>query len=359
MKDRVKVHEQVNIMRNKFILLLGVLVTVLLANSACFTVDRSEFAYLTQFGRPVATIDGLDDAGLHLKLPWPIQSVQRLDHRLQVFDLPGAELLTRDPNQKTIDKPLTTSAYVCWRIADKEGVDRFIRAIGTPDRAVTILGQEIGSRLGAEIGNMKLEDLISIASAGQVEERMNKLSGRLLDKTRTDEESAEDRLSLRDKARQVYGIELVDIRLRRFNYPPQVRDAIFARIRSERERKVADYQNEGNKKAKDILSQAEYRERTILAGARAKEQRLKGQAEADADRIRNQAHSKDPEFYAFLKKLSEYQKILGDNKTVLLLSSNRELFDLLFKPPAPATLSPMPKSDKDRILSKQPGKEGP
>jgi len=345
-------------MRRKLVLTAATLVALLLLSSAAFSVDRSEYVYVTQFGKPVATYDGISDGGLHFKWPWPIQSVQRLDHRLQVFDLPGAELLTRDPNQRTIDKPLTTSAYVCWRIPDKEAVDKFIRAIGTPDRAESILGQEIGSRLGAAIGNMRLEDLISIAPVPQVEERMNKLSTRLLDHIRTDEEGAE-RLSLREKARRSYGIELVDIRLRRFNYPPQVRSAIFDRIRSERMRKVADYQNEGNKKAKEILSAAEYKERTILADAHAKEQRLKGQAEADADRIRNQAQSKDVDFYAFLKKLSEYQRILGDNKTVLLLSSNRDLFDLLFKPPAPNNGSILSKPENNRVISKEPGKGGP
>src|SRR5437899_12222521 len=246
-------------MRKKLFMTGVVILGLLLSGSACFTVDRSEFVYVTQFGKPVLTFDGMlpSEGGLHFKLPWPIQSVQRLDRRLQIFDLPGAELLTRDPNQNTIDKPLTTSAYVCWRIADKAGVDLFIRTIGTSDRAEGILGQEISSRLGAEIGNMKLEDLISIAPLKQVEERTNRLSQRLLDQIKTDEDNSGARLSLREKARSAYGIELVDIRLRRFNYPAQVRDAIFDRIRSERNRKAAEYQNEGLKKSREIMSQAE------------------------------------------------------------------------------------------------------
>src|SRR5947199_51936 len=75
--------------------------------------------------------------------------------------------------------------------------------------------------------------------------------------------------SLRDHARRTYGIELVDVRLRRFNYPPQVRSAIFDRIRSERNKKVAEYQSEGEQLAKNIRSEAEYKARTILADARA------------------------------------------------------------------------------------------
>src|SRR5262249_34512965 len=140
---------------------------------------------------------------------------------------------------------------------------------------------------------------------------------------------------LQAEARKSYGVEIVDIRLRRFNYPVQVRDAIFNRIRSEREKKAADYRSEGDQLAADIKSNAEKEAALIRSEARAKEQRLKGQADAEADRIRNVAHSKDPQFYGFLKKLKEYEQILGDNKSVLLLSAHRDLFDLLFKPPAP------------------------
>src|SRR5437016_10694961 len=91
-------------------------------SQSLFTVDRAEYVYVTRFGRHIATYDGQsdDEAGLHVKWPWPVESVQRLDHRLQYFDLPGAELLTHDAKGKTIDKTLTIDAYVCWRIDDNE-----------------------------------------------------------------------------------------------------------------------------------------------------------------------------------------------------------------------------------------------
>src|SRR5437868_1426290 len=173
-------------MRTFLLLAAVILIVIVAANTSFFTVDRMEFVYVTQFGRHVHTYDGATDAGLHGKLPWPIQSVQRLDHRLQVFDLAGAELLTHDPKGMTIDKTLTISAYVCWRIADADGVDRFIRTVGTADRAETILGQQISSRLGAEVGNMQLDDLISIAPSKEVEQRMDKLNHRLLDGSRAE-----------------------------------------------------------------------------------------------------------------------------------------------------------------------------
>jgi len=327
-------------MMKKPILYLSVFFLVILITLlSTFTVDRTELVYVTQFGRLVGVYDGARDAGLHWRWPWPVQSVQRLDRRLQVFDLPEIELLTRDDKGETIDKTITVDAYVCWRIDGEEGVSRFIRAMGTADRAREILRPRIISRLGAEISNMKMDDLISVVSPEEARGRMEKLRDRLVGdsdaNSNHDAASALSTSSLRDQAKQDYGIELVDVRLRRTSHPAEVRDAIFARIRSERAKKVADYQGQGALLASKIKSEAELEARNILTDAKAAEQLVKGKADAEADRIRNMAHSQDPDFYAFLKKLEEYQRILGDNKSVLLLSSHRDLFDLLFKPPKP------------------------
>ncbi len=149
--------------------------------SSVFTVDASEYAYLTQFGRRVVILDGSNenDAGLHFKWPWPVQAVQRLDRRLQSFDLPGAELLTSDPKGKTIDKTLTIDAYVCWRIADTDGADLFVRTVGSVDGAQLILAQRIASDLGAAIPAMELDDLIS-PDPERVERMREQLRQRLL-----------------------------------------------------------------------------------------------------------------------------------------------------------------------------------
>jgi membrane protease subunit HflC len=299
-----------------------------------FRVDRTEFVYLTQFGKHVATYDGASDsqAGLHFKWPWPVQSVQRFDRRLQYFDLPGAELLTRDPRGNTIDKTLTIDAFVCWRIADADGVDHFIRSIGTIAGAQAILGQRINSELGAAIGRMELDDLISTAP-DKVDTQRRQLRDRLIN-------GSAGGTSLRDTARTDYGIEVVDIRVRRLNHPAAVREAIFDRIRSERQKKAAEYQSEGERLAADIRSAADRRVKEIKAEADAEALRLRGQADAAADRIRNEAARQDPQFYAFLKRLEEYQRMLGDGKSVLLLSTHRELFDQLFHPPAPGAMPP-------------------
>src|SRR5215472_9972303 len=208
-------------MRWKLLLPLVLITAALVAPMCVFTVDRTEYVYLTQFGAPLATFDGANDeqAGLHFKWPWPVQSVQRLDRRLQYFDLPGAELLTRDPKRNTIDRTLTLDAYVCWRIADAPGVDRFIRSVGTPAGAQVILGQRINSELGAAIGQMELDDLIS-PDPKKVDDARTALRRRLLQGSGTGSPSLET------VAESEYGIQVVDIRLRRTNHPPAVREAI-------------------------------------------------------------------------------------------------------------------------------------
>jgi len=319
-----------------FLLIGAGIVLLVIARLSVFTVDRTDYVYLTQFGRPVATYDGAlaDDAGLHFKLPWPVQSVMRLDHRLQHFDLLGAELLTHDPKGNTIDKTLTIDAYVCWRVADKDGVDQFIRAVGTPEQAQNLLRQQVSSELGAAVARMELDDLVS-TEPGRVDKNRTLLRDRLLDGKGVGAEPTLAGLGLRKRALDEYGIELVDIRVRRISHPPAVSDAIFARIRSERGKKVAEYESLGKKEADNIRTDAERKSREMVAEARAEEARIKGQADADADRIRNEAFQKDPEFYAFLKKLEEYQRILGD-RSVLLLSTHRALFDMLLQPPKPS-----------------------
>jgi membrane protease subunit HflC len=325
-----------------FLLAVAVIVLLIVVRQSFFTVDRTEFVYLTQFGRPLATYDGAlaEDAGLHFKWPWPIQTVTRLDHRLQHFDLLGAELLTHDAKGNTIDKTLTIDAYVCWRVADKTGVDRFIRAVGTPDQAKSLLRQQVSSELGAAVARLELDDLVS-TEAGKVDKHRELLRGRLLNGMGVGGEATLAGPGLRERALSEYGVEIVDIRVRRLSHPPAVSDAIFTRIRSERGKKVADYESQGKKEADDIRTAADRHAREIVAEARAEEALIKGQADADADRIRNEAFKKDPEFYAFLKKLEEYQRILGD-KSVLLLSTHRGLFDMLLQPPKPSAPPPQP-----------------
>jgi membrane protease subunit HflC len=306
----------------KRFLLLVVLPILLLAwgRTAFYAVDYAEFAYVTRFGQPVATWDGDTDAGLHLKLPWPVDSVVRVDRRLQVFDLPATESLTRDPVSGTVDKTLTVDAFATWRVPDAAAADRFVRSVGTPEQVRKVLAPRITGRLAAIVSGLSLDQLISVTNEADADKRATDLQQKMLAD------------GLVDKLREEYGIELVTLRVRRLSYPEAVRASIYERIRSERGRKVAEYENQGRKEAADSLSKADQDRRRVEADARAKKQLIEGQADVDADRLRNEAHAKDPEFYAFLQRLKAMQAALADTKDVLLLSLNHDLFRLLREP---------------------------
>jgi len=320
-------------MRWLLFLVLGIVALIALRWSF-FTVDATEYVYVTVLGKHTATLDGSDsaEAGLHFGLPWPIQAVQRIDRRLQLFDLRPMELLMRGPDGESVDKNLLVEACVFWRIAGKDTVDLFIRRLGSAEQARNILGERITSQLGAAINSrMFMEDLVSTETAKKI--------GDDNPPTRVDEKVEELRKgllqALAPSFRDEYGIELVDIRLRRYNYPGAARGAIFERIKSERRKKRKEYEAEGDFQARNIATQTEEKVRGMLAKAKFDEQKIKTEADAEAMVIRNRAHAQDPEFYEFLKKLEQYQTVLGEGRGMLLLSTHRPMFDLLFSPPTP------------------------
>ena len=228
-------------MKKYLLLSLLLVAAIVYLRLSFYTVDAAEYVYVTVLGKHEATYDGADPqdgAGLKFGWAWPIRQVQRLDRRLQHFDLPEQEQLTHDPVGKTVDKILVMEAYVCWKIAEKkpndkgdsDPVDRFVRRIGTALKAREILAPQINGRLGAAIGQMRMDDLVNASpidpATGQtrVDAALETLREQLL-------------LGLRDRFREEYGIELVDIRLRRFNHPERVRGPFSSASRPNATRK--------------------------------------------------------------------------------------------------------------------------
>jgi membrane protease subunit HflC len=320
---------------NRFLLfVLLPIVLVAWGRTAFVAVDFSEYVTIVRFGDPITTIDGNADAGLHFKLPWPIDSVIRVDRRLQTFDLPATESLTRDPKTGTVDKTLTLDAYVTWKIPNAAAANQFIKSVGTPEQVKRILGPRITGRLAGIVSGMSLTELIEVADETKMRERTNRLNTLLLQDA--------DGSPLPERVLRDYGIEIVSLRIRRLSYPESVRGSIYERIRSERSVRVADYENQGRTEAANILSKADYDRRVIEATARATKQTIEGQADVDADAIRNAAHARDPEFYAFLQKLKSLQVVFGESRDVILLSLKHELFDILRGPPPKAGTATTP-----------------
>ena len=199
-----------------------IVLAVVLGISSMYRVDSAEFAYVTRFGQPVSVIDGDSEAGLHLKLPWPIETVRSIDRRAQLLEVPPVESLTRDAKNSTVDKTLIFEAFVTWRVPNVESADRFVRVVGTPEQARQLLIPRLTSRLSAAVSTMAIDEIIRVPPADEPETKrpMEKLRQALIE-------------AVAEQALTDYGIEVVDIRIRRFAYPEAVRSSIADRIRAE------------------------------------------------------------------------------------------------------------------------------
>ena len=299
----------------KRIILFSVVAAIFLGlvSRSIVAVDESRYVLVTDFGRRAA-IYGPEQSGWHAKLPW--QSAIEIDRRLRVFDAPPREVITGDK------KNLEVSAYVVWRVSDPE---RFVVAAGTVNAAEARLGERVAAGLSNAIGQVPLDRLASTDAK----------SWGLDSLTRSVREA------LASSARDELGVEIVDVRLRRFNHPLEVRPAVFDLIRSERKQVASALRAEGEARYQTLTSQADRERDVILAQADAEAERIRARAEADSTRRLNEAHAKDPKFYEFLKTLETCRAVL-DDKTTIILSSGGPWLRLLTQGP------PLDEDDRKR-----------
>jgi membrane protease subunit HflC len=260
-------------------------------------VDQTETVFVTEFGRPVRLIDR---PGLSFK--WPHQTTRAFDRRLQLDTPSPREMLTRDK------KNLEVAWFVSWRIAD---VERFLRSVRTMPDARARLEDMAASVIAAELGVHDLGELVSVGDRSKIGAMMTELTRRI-----------------GDSAAREYGVEVVAVRLRRLNYPEEVRTAVFELIRSERQRVAAATRAEGESQARMIKSAADRERSAVIAAAEADAARSIGEGEAEAARIANEAQAADPAFYQFLKTLETYRAAL-DSKTTMVLSADSAFLRLL------------------------------
>jgi membrane protease subunit HflC len=283
--------------RNKYI--AGALAAgLLLIYLSFYSVRETEFALITQFGRPVRTVS---DAGLHVK--WPFQSILWFDRRLRIYNPRPSEFLTRDKKNLVIEN------YVAWRIDDP---DRFIQSVGDTIAAEMRLHDIIWSGLSASLGAQDIDSLIAVSS--------DKVQGASILNSLT---ADADRAALSQ-----YGIRVLDVRIKRLNLPEQNKQSVFARMRAERERIALQYRAEGEEQALTIRAQADREKEQILSAAYKDAEKIRGEGDAEATRIYGQAYSKNPQFYKLLRTLDSYKKVL-DDKTTIILNSDSELLKIL------------------------------
>ena len=265
-----------------------------------FTVKETEFVLVTQFGRPVRTVM---DAGLHVK--WPFQNATYFDRRLRIYNPRPSEFLTRDKKNIVVD------SYVAWKIADP---NRFLQTVGEPVAAEMRLHDIVWSGLSAALGTHDLESLVAPnAPTSQARALLDGLS------------AATGRAAL-----EQYGIDVVDVRIKRLNLPEQNKQSVYARMRAERERIARQYRAEGEEQALSIRADADRQREEILSVAYREAEKVRGAGDAESTRIYGAAYSKNPRFYKLLRTLDTYKKVL-DDKTTAVLSTDSELLKILMK----------------------------
>ncbi|MBF0561714.1 MAG: protease modulator HflC [Alphaproteobacteria bacterium] len=250
-----------------------------------YSVDETQQALVVRLGKPVGVVSS---PGLHVKMPL-VDIVNYYDARLLPLEPPTEQVILGD--QKRIE----VETYTRYRIVDAL---RFYQTMRTRDQANIQLSQLVSSSLRRELGQVMLPALLSerrIAIVGNVQREVSAKAS-------------------------TFGIEVVDVRIRRADLPSETSQAIYDRMKSEREREAKELRAQGFEWAQQIQAKAE-RERTeLLSNAQLQSKITHAQADAEASRKYTQAFAKDPEFFAFSRALQTYRKALADSAPTLVLS---------------------------------------
>ncbi|MBU1863782.1 MAG: protease modulator HflC [Candidatus Omnitrophica bacterium] len=297
------------------IVLLAVLIVLV---SSMYVVDETNQVVVTQFGEPIGK--PIKAPGLHLKVPF-IQQANYFDDRLLEWDGEPNRIPTEDKKYIWID---TTAR---WRVEDPL---KFLQTVHDERGAQSRLDDILDGATRNVIAKQRLIEVVRdsnrILSLETSEE--DKIMGRQFEKI--SEESGRDVITrkmlerAKEKVKE-YGIDLVDIRIKRVNYDPKVRNKVFERMISERKRAAELLRAQGKGEQAQIEGKVEKELQRIQSEAYHTAQGLKGKADAEAIKIYAEAYSKDPEFYSFLKTLESYRETLGAQSTLVLTTDSEYL----------------------------------
>lgn len=283
-------------MSHRMPFIAGLVLSVLaLASLSLFTVDQRRQAIVFQWGEIKGVIK---EPGLYFK--WPlIQNVRIFDARILTLDSAEPErFLTAEK------KPVQVDSYVKWRI---DNVREFYKSVGDEVRAKTRLSQVVNSGLREEFGKRTVHDVVS----GEREQIMNEV------KRKADIE-----------ARKM-GLEIVDVRLKRVDFPPEVSESVYRRMETERKRVANELRSKGAAESEKIKADADRQREVIVAEAYRDAQRVKGEGDAKASAIYAQAFSQNAEFYAFWRSLEAYRQSFKNKSDMLVLDPSSDFFKYL------------------------------
>jgi membrane protease subunit HflC len=277
------------------VILAGAAIAVALVSTSVFVVDQQHYAVVYSLG---ALREVVADPGLNVKAPPPFQNVVYLDKRRQTLGTAdGERFLTADRRDLLVD------AFVSWRIVKPR---QYAIAFGEkPERGSERLGQLVRNALTTEIAKRNMADVVSGGKRADV--------------------AAAVRTGLAQEARDL-GVEILDVHLRRVDFPDTVVATVYERMKSDRVRRANELRATGVAEAEQVRADAERRRSEILTEGQRDAETIKGEGDAEASQIYAQSFGKNPEFYRFYRSLEAYKATFKGRNDVLVLDSNSEFF---------------------------------
>ena len=295
-------------MRNFGIFLLTLLVIALIAAySALFTVQQTKQALVVRLGEPIRTIT---EPGLHVKMPI-VDNVITVDNRILDLENAAQELFASDQRRLVVD------AFARYRITD---VLAFYKTVSTVDGANSRLASLLTAALRRVLGEVTLIQVVRDERAA--------LMARVRDQL--------------DRDAHAFGIEVVDVRIRRADLPEQNSQAVYARMQAERKRQAESLRAEGRQKGQEIRARADREVTVTVADAQSEAEQIRGDGDARRNQIFAEAFTKDPDFFAFYRSMQAYEQGLKSGDTRLVLRPDSDFFKYFASPggAAPAKDAP-------------------
>lgn len=269
-----------------------VLVALIIAVTNVYIVKENEYKVVRQFGEVVKY---QDTPGIHVKIPF-IQRVETLPKNLMTYDMTEEEINTMDKKRIIIDN------YAVWRVVDPKALISNARTLPNAERRME---EFIYSILRTELGRLNYEAIINDENPerGSLNDRVTERVNELLKNDN-------------------YGIEVVDVRIRRTDLPKENEQSVYTRMISERESIAQRYLSEGDAAKNRIMAQTDQKVKSMLATARKDAALITAEGESEAAKIYNQSFSKDPEFYSLYRTLESYKKTIGEDTVIILPSDS-------------------------------------
>lgn len=300
-----------------FAVALALLVALMIAGGALFTVSQTEQALVLRFGEPVAGRGLITEPGLNFKIP-VIENVVMLDNRILDVESPNLEVLAADNQRLEVD------SFIRYRIVDPL---RFYQTVNSILGANNQLASVLNSAVRRVLSEANQQQIVRDERAG--------LMAKIKEQA--------------DKEARKFGVAVVDARIRRVDLPQQISEKVYGRMQTERQREAAEYRAQGSEQAQKITAKADRDVIVLKAEAQQKADQIKGEGDATRNQVFAEAFGKDPDFFAFYRSMQAYESAFKPGETRFLISPRSEFFRFFSAPEASAA----PRADETPPEPKQ------